>query len=197
MGWLDTPTSPAWDGPSTGIYSNPIPYWVENDTWVMWSNAGTDWSNHTDQWFRTTVNIPGNWSVTSAELLYKYSDTMIPVNDDLYVYVDDKYVAAGGTAGVPSVQTSSLHMTPPNPSYGTNTFVPAVDVDFGVAPETGWYLSYIDGGLELPPELFTPGPHDIHVLGEEFDESGGLGHLIINITYEIKKQTTKTKLIHR
>jgi hypothetical protein len=191
-GW----TTPAWDGPSNGIYGNPISYWVENDTWIMWSNVGDDWETHTDQWFRTTFDIPGNWSVTAVELLYKYSETMIPVNDDLYVYVDDNYVAAGGTAGVPSVQ-AQVGQVPPTPTYGSNTFVPAVDpFDFGVAPETGWYLNYIDGGLNLPPELFTPGPHDIHVLGEEFDVSGGLGHLIIKITYDVTKinTTTTTKL---
>jgi len=191
-GWV----YPAWDGPQNGIYGDPIPYWTENDTWVMWSNAGTDWSQHTDQWFWTTVNIPGNWSVTSAELLYKYSDAMIPVNDDMYIYVDDKYVAAGGTAGVPTVQ-AMVGQVPPNPTYGSNTFVAAVDpFDFNVAPETGWYLTYIDGGLNLPPELFTPGLHNIHALGEEFDVSGGLGHLIIKITYEARKTdtTTTTKL---
>jgi hypothetical protein len=186
--WDDTAwgdwVTPAWDGPSSGIHGDTISYWVANDTWVMWSNGGDNWVDHTDQWFRTSIDIPYDWIVTSAKLVYKYNNNIIPVNDDLYVYVDDEYVAAGGTAGVGWVQ-GYLPMgvtPPPDPTYGSNTFVAAIDpYSYAIAPETGWYLN---GGLDLPPELFSPGSHDLHVLGEEFDISGGLGHLIIQVEYE-------------
>jgi hypothetical protein len=181
--WGDWVT-PAWDGPSSGIHGDTISYWVANDTWVTWSNGGDNWVDHTDQWFRTSIDIPCNWIVTSAKLVYKYNNNIIPVNDDLYVYVDDDYVAAGGTAGVGWVQAYlPIGVTPPpDPTYGSNTFVAAIDpYSYAIAPETGWY---INGGLDLPPELFSPGSHDIHVLGEEFDISGGLGHLIIQVEYE-------------
>lgn len=175
-GW----NSSAWPGPSNGIYGDIIPYWVVNDTWMDWLHGGTEWTQYTHMWFRTTVNIPTSWVVTSVNLTYKYNENILPINDALYVYVDGTYCAAGGTATDPVV-APLIPAPPPDPiPYGT--FVTALGVDFTTAPETGWYLN---DGLSLPASLFTPGNHDIHVLAEEMDISGGLGHMVFKVEYEI------------
>jgi len=196
--WTDsswgTWVQPVWSGPATSFLGTAIPGWVVNDTWNQWANEGTNWLQHSDQWFRTSVNIPANWLVTSAQITYKKDNNYLPINDDLYVFVDTTYAAGGGTAGVGWVQGMLGGQIPPNPSVGS--FVPAI-ADFipyassngAIAPETWWYLS---SGLSLPASLFTAGSHDIHVLGEEFDAGGGMGHLVINITYDLVTLTTLT-----
>lgn len=160
----------AWPGPSTGIWGHTISYWVAGDTWMDWLHSGSGSVDFTHRWFHTTVNIPSGWIVTAVNLVYKYNENILPINDDLYVYVDGTLAASGGTASVVGL--------PGLPSG----FVTASGIDWSVAPETGWRL---DGGLSLPVSLFTTGNHEIHVLAEEFDTSGGLGHMVFKVTYGV------------
>ena len=143
-----------------------------------WLHSGSGYVDFTHRWFHTTVNIPSGWIVTAVDLVYKHNGNILPINDDLYVYVDGTYCAAGGTA---KQVIFNPPQTPPDPTpYGT--FTDAVGVDFDTAPETGWYMN---GGLSLPASLFTTGNHEIHVLAEEFDASGGLGHMVFKVTYGV------------
>jgi len=177
-------TTPVWTGDADGIeyYSHIINYWVSGDTWTGWVHPPQDWSTHTDGWLRTSVNIPANWIVTSVKLVDKYNpSTILSINDDLYVYIDGTYCAGGGTAAVPFVQALTGE-TPPDPTpYGTFvTALMSLEPNWLPAPATGWYIA---GGLPLPASLFTPGEHEIQILTEEFDQSGGIGHPVFLIEY--------------
>jgi uncharacterized repeat protein (TIGR01451 family) len=199
-GWTTT----VWTGGPNGIvgYGYPIPYYQVGDTWLGWIQPYPDWYTHYDGWLRASINIPATWIVTSVKMVDKYNpNTILSINDGLYVHVDGTYCAGGGTEGVPWVQAfingSHAPNTPPNPNPLYPPFVPAT-LDTGswpIAPATGWYLP---GGLTLPASLFTPGNHEIQILTEEFDQSGGIGHPVFVIEYEERTQTqsTITTIVH-
>jgi hypothetical protein len=185
-GW----TNVVWTGDNIGISGKSISNYAPGDTWLRWINDGEVRKEHTDRWLKASIEIPGNWHVTSAKMAYKYNSSYFPINDDLYVFVDGIYSAGGGTAGdfdlvLGAIQDATQsNVTPPNPSGGT--FVTAKFND-NVSAETQWYL---DGGLTLPPAVFTPGTHNILILGEEFDLYGGIGHPVFILEYYFENRIT-------
>jgi len=195
-------TAAVWNGTNPSLVSvRNIPNFESSWTWMHWSHERPDWTQHTDRWLHTQVSIPASWYVQAVQLVHVRNSTPtvlydIPINDDLYVYVDQTYVAGGGTAAANTTLGSTVDVdfllgypTPPDPDGDDSEGWPdpyfKAAVGFGRPvdlPEVDWY---IPGGFGLPPEFFTPGIHDIHVLVEEFRDSGGIGHLGFEIEYDI------------
>lgn len=148
-------TSDVWDGPSSSL-------WTPSDFWAKWYSEG-GFGQYTHYWFKTTLDIPGQLT-DDIRLVNKYNNSILSINDDLYVYVNGERVASGGTAPAVTGRPADFMQADRNSS---------------VAPETdGWY---INGGLTLPKENFQPGVNTICILTDDYSGSGGLGHLVFEV----------------
>jgi hypothetical protein len=153
-------TDEVWDGPQND------PQW-EEDHWADWEHEGEDVNELTHKWFKTSLELPGCFA--SIRLVNKYDNSILSINDNLYVYVNGQFAIGGGNA------RTSLVFPDFDPLFD---FLDAEKDEFlGIAEETdGWYI--LDG-LELPIELFESDfPNEITILTEDYEGSGGLGHVV-------------------
>ena len=117
------------------------------NVWASWPQRYSVDVRH----FTATFDFPGGIDPSASGILYDpcYSQDIVPINDNLYVYVNGVQKFIGGT------------------NYG------AAGGGFGGETD-GWY---IPSGIQL--DGFQPGSNVIDVITEERAEWGGLGYLAL------------------
>jgi len=182
------PAEVVWDG---GIGTqNYTGYSTRNDiSWASWactqpgkpSITGTDLRR-----FNATFNIPAGDTVTGATLGSVNSgyENVIPMNDNIYIFMNKELIFWGGTIGV--VDPSTMHFlgmerrdTEPQTAQSKEDF-----------EETdGWYM---DGTFPvIPSGLFDEGTNRLDVFAEEFWIGGGMHEL--GLTLEVEQTTCESE----
>ncbi|MFC2026481.1 post-COAP-1 domain-containing protein [Chloroflexota bacterium] len=161
-------TSTVWDGPSTNGYGAAIP--PAFGAWAYWNVRPPD--GHQENtfyhyWFRADITVTQPALLQSVKLVNKANNSILSVNDDIFVYVNGTMAASGGTGPlvgytVPAGFVSAVN----NPSISLAT--------------DG---HYINNGLTIPVGAFSPGLNHICILMEDFWDWGGLAEPVFELTY--------------
>jgi len=181
---IPTPDALVWDGGLSGYY---IGYSFRSDiSWASWictqnpsgkSTSGTDLRR-----FNATFDIPAGYTVTGGTLGSVNSgyEDVIPINDNIYIFVNGGLLFWGGTIEVVNPGTTHFLLME---RRDTESQTAQSKKDF---PETdGWYM---DGTFPaIPSGLFVEGPNALDVFAEEFWTGGGMHELGLTLQVE---QTT-------
>jgi hypothetical protein len=182
------PSAVVWDGGTGSQYFTG--YSTTSDiSWASWvctqnpsgkSLTGTDLRR-----FQATFDITEGYSVTGGTLgsvNLGYED-VIPMNDNIYIFVNDELIFWGGTISVlDPARTHFLGMErrPTEPQHSHTPDFPETD---------GWYMS---GTIpEVSSSLFVEGSNVLDVFAEEFWTGGGMHEL--GLTLQGEQTTCETE----
>jgi hypothetical protein len=182
------PTAIVWDGGTGSQYFTG--YSIRSDiSWASWvctqnpsgkSTSGTDLRR-----FQATFDIPAGYSVTGGTLgsVNPGYENVIPMNDNIYIFVNEALVFWGGTISVLDPGTTDFLGMERRPTQPQHSHIP----DF---PETdGWYM---DGAIPaISSSLFVEGANVLDVFAEEFWTGGGMHEL--GLTLEGEQTTCETE----
>jgi len=188
---LAIPLDPAvlvWDGGQAGQYYTG--YSTRGDiSWASWtctqnptgkSTTGTDLRR-----FQTTFDIPSGYTVTGGFIgsVNPGYAGVIPMNDNIYIFVNEELVFWGGTISV---------LDPPRTHFLGMERRPTEPQNKALFPETdGWHMS---GAIpEVSGSLFVEGSNVLDVFAEEFWTGGGMHELGLTLNVEITTCTTYTE----
>jgi hypothetical protein len=175
--WTFSPNN-VWNGDNELNGGYPSFTKPADDYWAEWDHYGANDTQLTHIYFKTTLNI-GDGLLTGIKMVNKYNPTgglspNLDINDNIYVFVNANFEdgfptpdACGGTSNATGKATPYVSI-----------FKDATGVDFTTAPDTGWYIA---GGLTLDPSKFKPSDNEIYVLTEDYNTSGGVGHMVFEV----------------
>ena len=174
------PSTVVWDGGTGSQYFTG--YSTRSDiSWASWActQGGTPSQTGTDlRRFQATFDIPAEYTVTGGRLgsVNPGCEDAIPINDNIYIFVNEELVFWGGTISVLDPDRTHFLGVERRAVQPQHSHVP----DF---PETdGWYM---DG--TFPPiacDLFVEGANVLDVFAEEFWTGGGMHELGLSLDYE-------------
>jgi hypothetical protein len=182
------PEAIVWDGGEVGQYFTG--YSTRDDiSWASWvctenpngkSLTGTDLRR-----FQATFDIPAGYSVTGGTLgsVNPGYETVIPMNDNIYIFVNEELVFWGGTISLAGLDPARTHFL----GVERRDTEPQNKAAF---PETdGWHM---DGAIPtISSSLFGEGANVLDVFAEEFWTGGGMHEL--GLTLEGEQTTCETE----
>jgi len=179
------PLIEVWDGGTLGQYFTF--YSTRGDiSWASWActQPGTPSTTGTDlHRFNATFNIPAGYNVTGGTLgsVNPGYEDVIPMNDNIYIFVNEKLLFWGGTIKV--VDPGTTHFL----GMERRDTEPQDKPEF---PETdGWHM---DGTFPaIPSGLFTEGSNQLDVFAEDFWTGGGMHEL--GLTLQVEQTTCETE----
>jgi hypothetical protein len=180
------PLADVWDGGTPGQYFTG--YSTRSDiSWASWvctqntngmSTSGTDLRR-----FQATFDIPAGYTVTGGVLgsVNPGYENVIPINDNIYIFMNEELLFWGGTIGV--VDPSTTHFLGMEKRDTQPQNKPAFH-------ETdGWHM---DGTFPvIPSGLFVEGQNKLDVFAEEFCTGGGMHEL--GLTLQVEQTTCETE----
>jgi len=183
---ISTPELFVWDGGELGQYFTG--YSIREDiSWASWictenptgkSLTGTDLRR-----FNAAFEIPAGYNVTGATLGSVNSgyENVIPMNDNIYIFVNEELLFWGGTIEVVDPGTTTFLGMPGRMTQPQN---------FSAFPETdGWHM---DGTFPaIPSGLFNEGSNNLDVFAEEFWTGGGMHEL--GLTLQVEQTTCESE----
>jgi len=180
-----TPDVFVWDGGEFGQYFTGYSDRIDISwaSWICTQNQSAKSLTGTDlRRFNATFDIPEGCSVTGATLgsVNPGYEDVIPMNDNIYIFMNEELIFWGGTIGVVEPSTTYFLLME---RRDTEPQTAESKLDF---PETdGWYM---DGTFPaIPSGLFTEVPNQLDVFTEEFWTGGGMHELFLTLQVE---QTT-------
>jgi hypothetical protein len=185
---LDSSTT-VWDG-GTGTGSQYFTgYSTRSDiSWASWNctQPGEPSSTGTDlRRFQATFDIPVGYSVTGGTLgsVNPGYENVIPMNDNIYIFVNEELIFWGGTISIPSLDPTRTHFL----GVLRRDTEPQNQPAF---PETdGWHM---DGAIPaISSSLFVEGANVLDVFAEELWTGGGMHEL--GLTLEGEQTTCETE----
>lgn len=172
---FETMDEAVWD---SGANRGLDPTTPEYASWKYAHNDGGSYAGYSDlRLFRGEFEIPEDYTVNSAALGTSLAYNNIPINDNIYIYVNEELQFWGGTRA-----NGIIH--------GDMEGRKAIGYGSGMYPETDdWY---IPGSFPSIDNLIS-GQNTIEVFAEENERWGGMGKLdlTLNCTY------TETELVPR
>jgi len=157
--------------------------------WASWectenptgkSTTGTDLRR-----FQATFDIPAGYSVTGGTLgsVNAGYEDVIPMNDNIYIFVNEGLIFWGGTISLPQLDPSRTHF------LGMERR-PTEPQNKAAFPETdGWHM---DGTIpEISSDLFVEGENVLDVFAEELWTGGGMHEL--GLTLQVEQTTCETE----
>lgn len=180
---IPTSLGVVWDGGTADQYFTGY-YDLSDISWASWActQAGTPSTTGTDlRRFNATFDIPVGYTVTGGTLGSVnpgYGD-VIPMNDNIYIFVNDELIFWGGTISLDQLDPTRTHFL----GMERRPTQPQDQIAF---PETGgWHM---DGTFPaIPSGLFVEGPNELDVFAEELWAGGGMHELGLTLQVE---QTT-------
>jgi hypothetical protein len=181
------PSTTVWDGGTGSQYFTG--YSTRSDiSWASWnctqpggpSSTGTDLRR-----FQATFNIPAGYSVTGGTLgsVNPGYEDVIPMNDNIYIFVNEALVFWGGTISIPSLdptRTDFLGISRRDTEPQNQPAFPETD---------GWHM---DGAIPaISSILFVEGANVLDVFAEELWTGGGMHEL--GLTLEGEQTTCETE----
>jgi len=176
------PEQLVWDN---GTYHTPPG--TPSDNFASWNYkgfVGTEGPSYDSTYgsdlrrFNAEFEMPGECTVTGGTLSAVSFDG-IPINDNVYVFVNEDLIFWGGTR----VYTGQMSST-----FQGMTGASALRGTVSPAETDRWY---IPGTLPALTNL-TSGTNDIDVFTEENERWGGLGELVLSLDCETVTTTTET-----
>jgi len=180
------PNEEVWDGGT--VSQNFMGYSTRSDigwaSWVCTQNSNGRSTSGTDlRRFQATFDIPAGYTVTSGMLgsVNPGYEDVIPINDNIYIFVNEELLFWGGTIKV--VDPGTTHFL----GMERQDTQPQDKPTF---PETdGWH---VDGTFPaIPSGLFVEGLNELNVFAEEFCVGGGMHKL--GLTLQVEQTTCETE----
>jgi len=171
------PAQGVWDN---GLYyNNGVPAGRE---WASWKYAYTEpdggsYAGYSDlRRFRATFTVPDGYTVTSGSLYTPDFMGGIPINDNVYIFVNGELLFWGGTR---------VNQIPGGLFEG----MAGIQASRGATEPVQTDRWYIPGTI---PEVtaFAPGVNTIDVFTEENERWGGMGKLVLELDYEYMRTET-------
>ncbi len=159
-------TAIVWDN---GQYNSlrPIIPDLNYASWEYAYNDGGAYDGYSDlRLFRANFNIPANINIASASLGVVDYEDRIPINDNVYVYVNEELLFWGGTRANDIGMHSGL------------AGIQAIGYPSDAQLETGGW--YIPGTFPNITDL-QAGANVIEVFTEENEQWGGMGELMLTV----------------
>lgn len=168
IGKFNSMDATVWD---SGAYRGLDPTTPEYASWKYAYNDGGSYGGCSDlRLFRGEFEIPEDYTVNSAALGTSLAPDNIPINDNIYIYVNEELQFWGGTRA-----NGIIH--------GGREGREAIGYGSGMYPETDdWY---IPGSFPSIDNLNPGETNTIEVFAEENERWGGMGKLdlTLNCTY--------------
>lgn len=123
--------------------------------------------------FQATFEVPDQYAVLEATLASKDYPGRIPINDNLYVFLNEHLQFWGGTiVGEPLATYDKVFQGMPG--------VPVLSHPTDGMGVGGWYIPVSDLTAVSPSALMT-GPNVLDVFAEEFRQWGGMTELVLTL----------------
>ena len=170
IGEFDDMTATVWDNGEYlfGHPESPVVDDVNYASWIYAYNNGESYANQSDlRLFRASFEIPNDVEIATATLgVVDYYDR-IPINDNVYVYVNEELLFWGGTRA---------------DDIGTHNGMEGIQTKRHGAGELlesdRWYIE----GTFPSIDNLTTGMNKIEVFTEENERWGGMGELILTVS---------------
>ena len=182
-----TAENEVWDGGTIGQYFTG--YSTRFDVqWASWPliNTGSTDLRLLKATFDLDANVAAN--ITSAVLrMPDFSPDAIPINDNVYIFLNSSLQFWGGTGVVGAAGTlttfEGMDGVPAIPTYE--------EPDWGGLDLTGWYITGEFPDLNIAE--FVPGANALDVFTEENNTGGGIAKLELVLGYEYQQECTTTE----
>jgi hypothetical protein len=162
-------TQTVWDN---GVYyNNSVPAGREWASWEYAYNNGGSFDDYSDlRRFQATFTVPDGYEVTAGSLYAPDYTAGIPINDNVYIFVNEDLLFWGGTR----VNQITDGM------FQSMAGIQALRGESEPVETDRWY---IPGTI---PEVtsFVSGANTIDVFTEENERWGGMGKLVLELDYE-------------
>jgi hypothetical protein len=165
---LDASQQPVWDRGAIDSRAGSFPT-LSYASWRHQSAAG-----HVDlRRFQATFELPTGFEVLGAKIASVHYEDRIPINDNIYVFLNRSLQFWGGTImGEPLATYDKVFLGMP----GVGVLGHGTD-GMGTG---GWYIPR--GNLPpVSPSAFETGPNVLDVFAEEFRQWGGMNELALTL----------------
>lgn len=163
------PSQTVWDAGTINSGAGSFP----GLSYASWSHAGKTDGYVDLRRFQASFELPAQYEVLAAKVASRSYADRIPINDNLYVFLNESLQFWGGTImGEPLATYDKVFEGMP----GVPVAIHPTD-GMGVG---GWYIPVSDLTV-VSPTAFTSGANVLDVFAEEFRHWGGMNELVLTL----------------